>query len=677
VKQFRLDIPPEQAHRFVAALEALIASDLTHPGIAAPQAAGLEQDTPYLAQDFVAAEAFDVVVRDYGPAPVADALRVATQLGGALDFAAAVDVWHGSLHPRDVLVSADETRVTGLGIAQALRQIEVASPVRRPYTAPERLAGEAWDRRADIFSLAALVYEMLFGRRIAGYGPEAVDAIVPPEGSDVGVLRDLFARALAERPEDRFDTALAFADALHGALGTLTSSPRPPRTKRRRDTDPAIARAVASYRATRPARQPEPELPLISAAEAEDLPLTFAGPDEHADIAIAPDSAGGDVPVPVDPSGEADGPAGGAAMLDELSFRDPVDDGPRKSIDLLAGDADAPYDASTHEPADREDVSAPGADTPPPGDLDASARPGSTFSAPPTASDETASGTLSSVALEQTRSAVWPLVLALVVGVALGFAFGYSVGTRERPDEAATAARSVPAAAGEAPQATQTAPARPTDVPLPSSSAPGASGAAASPAGTSRTEGATPATGGAGGGTPAERRSTQPGRIAVRSTPSGARVSLDGREVGATPVTVRDLAPGLHVVRIAHQGYVTAERRVRIRTAQPAQSIEVVLAEARPARQAAPRPTAPDRTSGVPPGAPNAKAGSLMVDSRPAGARVFVDGRMVGTTPLLLDSVPAGEHAVRLEMAGFAPWSSAATVTGGERTRVSGSLEPR
>ena len=64
MKQFRLDIPPEQAHRFVAALEALIASDLTHPGIAAPQAAGLEQDTPYLAQDFVAAEAFDVVVRD-------------------------------------------------------------------------------------------------------------------------------------------------------------------------------------------------------------------------------------------------------------------------------------------------------------------------------------------------------------------------------------------------------------------------------------------------------------------------------------------------------------------------------------------------------------------------------------------------------------------------------------
>jgi len=55
-------------------------------------AAGLTDTLPYLAQDFVAAESFDVVIRDYGPAPVTEALRIATQLGGALDFAAAVNV---------------------------------------------------------------------------------------------------------------------------------------------------------------------------------------------------------------------------------------------------------------------------------------------------------------------------------------------------------------------------------------------------------------------------------------------------------------------------------------------------------------------------------------------------------------------------------------------------------
>ncbi len=66
-----------------------------------------------------------------------------------------------------------------------------------------------------------------------------------------------------------------------------------------------------------------------------------------------------------------------------------------------------------------------------------------------------------------------------------------------------------------------------------------------------------------------------------------------------------------------------------------------------------------------------------MVDSPPAGARVFVDGKMVGTTPMLLDAVAAGDHTVRLELDGFSPWTATSKVAGGERTRVSGSLEQR
>ena len=119
-------------------------------------------------QDFVAADSLDIVIREYGAAPPADALRVAAQLAGALDFAAAVDVAHGALHPRDVLLSADDTRLTGIGVARALERVGVAAPVRRPYTAPERIAGGDWDRRADVFSLAALIHELLWGRRVGG-----------------------------------------------------------------------------------------------------------------------------------------------------------------------------------------------------------------------------------------------------------------------------------------------------------------------------------------------------------------------------------------------------------------------------------------------------------------------------------------------------------------------------
>jgi hypothetical protein len=69
--------------------------------------------------------------------------------------------------------------------------------------------------------------------------------------------------------------------------------------------------------------------------------------------------------------------------------------------------------------------------------------------------------------------------------------------------------------------------------------------------------------------------------------------------------------------------------------------------------------------------------GSLMVDSRPSGARVLVDGKLVGTTPMLLDAVEVGEHAIRLELEEHSAWTTSIRVAPGTRGRVSGSLEPQ
>src|SRR5471032_2031227 len=87
VKLFKLDLPPERGHQLVAEFEQLIARNLTHPAIAAPLATGISDVSAYLVQDYVAADSLDLAVREYGPAPAADALRVAMQLAGALDFA--------------------------------------------------------------------------------------------------------------------------------------------------------------------------------------------------------------------------------------------------------------------------------------------------------------------------------------------------------------------------------------------------------------------------------------------------------------------------------------------------------------------------------------------------------------------------------------------------------------
>jgi serine/threonine protein kinase len=217
VKHFRLDLPPELVHQLVGDFERLIDAALKHPAVVAPVAAGIEGVTAYLAQDYVSAESLDITLRR-GPASVADSLRAATELAGALDAAAAVHIEHGVLHPRDVLLSADEVRLTGLGIARAVERVGVPTQVRRPYTAPERTIGSDWDRRVDAFALAVMIHEMLWGRRVSSAGDEAAGALTEIEGADLSRLRKVFRRALAKDPARRFDTALEFAGALNEAF---------------------------------------------------------------------------------------------------------------------------------------------------------------------------------------------------------------------------------------------------------------------------------------------------------------------------------------------------------------------------------------------------------------------------------------------------------------------------
>ena len=114
-----------------------------HPSIIAPFAAGADGSTAYLVQEYFVAESADVALKQYGPAPVPDAMRLIGQLAGALDFAAAAGVHHGALHPRDILVAPHEVRLSGLGVVEALERVGYRAPVRRPYAAPERAAGHA------------------------------------------------------------------------------------------------------------------------------------------------------------------------------------------------------------------------------------------------------------------------------------------------------------------------------------------------------------------------------------------------------------------------------------------------------------------------------------------------------------------------------------------------------
>jgi hypothetical protein len=281
-------------------------------------------------------------------------------------------------------------------------------------------------------------------------------------------------------------------------------------------------------------------------------------------------------------------------------------------------------------------------------------------------------------AIEQSRSAVWPLVLALIVGVAIGFAGGYGIGSRDRTALSSIAA--TPPAATQAPapaghdstevavaDAQKTTPVGSTgggDAPPAAPVAPPKPPAPPEKSETARTE-------------PSKAESAKPesadGRLLVRSSPAGARVFVDGHEYGKTPLAVRDLARGSHRVRVVREGYGTEERRIVLTVARPAQSMTVPLERDRSQIAQARKPMVDQKAET--PATAGPFSGPLTVESRPTGASVYLDGKLVGTTPLQLPEVAAGEHAVRLEHEGYRRWSSSVRVIATERNRVTASLE--
>ena len=69
------------------------------------------------------------------------------------------------------------------------------------------------------------------------------------------------------------------------------------------------------------------------------------------------------------------------------------------------------------------------------------------------------------------------------------------------------------------------------------------------------------------------------------------------------------------------------------------------------------------------------RPGGITVQSRPAGARVFVNDRLAGSTPVAISDLPAGPATVRIEMDGYQPWATTVRVGAGQQTRVAASLE--
>jgi hypothetical protein len=253
------------------------------------------------------------------------------------------------------------------------------------------------------------------------------------------------------------------------------------------------------------------------------------------------------------------------------------------------------------------------------------------------------------------------LVLALAAGAGGGWflrgrvAPGQDAGTEAAAPSGSTTAKPAPAGREFSEQAV---------TPPPSAAAP------PGPAATAPANRATPAP-----AVPPSAATPKPpvtGTLIVRSTPNGAGVTVNGRWRGRTPLTLEDLPLQKYDLRVVRQGFEPLVQAVVLTSDTPERALSLRLERLPPRAAARPAPAPAQRQDSI---ITSNYTGSIYVDSRPRGARVSIDGKAIGVTPVRVPEVRIGSHVVRLELPDHRIWSSSATVAAGQESRVTGSLE--
>jgi serine/threonine protein kinase/tetratricopeptide (TPR) repeat protein len=175
---------------------------------------------------------------------IEETLRIAAQVAGALDYAHRQGVIHRDIKPENILLHEGEAVVADFGIALAVREaggerltqtgLSLGTP---QYMSPEQATGDgALDARTDVYSLGAMVYEMLAGEPpITGPTAHAVIAkLLTERPTRLRTVRDTVplsldtavAKALAKVPADRFASAGEFLAALQQPVAPPPVAPR-------------------------------------------------------------------------------------------------------------------------------------------------------------------------------------------------------------------------------------------------------------------------------------------------------------------------------------------------------------------------------------------------------------------------------------------------------------------
>ena len=236
---------PDTRERFLR--EARTAARLAHPNVVPIYRADEAGGTAFFAMGFIEGESVAERLRDRGRFPPVVAVPILRSVAWALAYAHARGVVHRDVKPENILLERAtwRTLVTDFGIAHHTTLGDDAARLTQDghvlgtlhYMSPEQVNGEPLDGRSDLYALGVVAFQILSGRLpFEGLPMPAVlvahatrpapplHEVAPDVPASLAAVVD---RCLAKRPEDRYATGEALADALEQALA---EAPEPARS---------------------------------------------------------------------------------------------------------------------------------------------------------------------------------------------------------------------------------------------------------------------------------------------------------------------------------------------------------------------------------------------------------------------------------------------------------------
>src|SRR5688572_11326491 len=236
--------------RFLAEIE--VTANLQHPNLLPLFDSGEVSGLLFYVMPYVEGESLRARLEREKQLPVDEAIRIATAIAVALDYAHRHKVIHRDLKPENILLQEGQPLIADFGIALAVsnaggnRITQTGLSLGTPqYMSPEQATGDrVVDSRTDIYSLGAMAYEMLVGDppHHASTSQAIIAKVLTERPTSVRTARPsvpphvdaAIGKSLEKLAADRFATAKEFAESLEGRGAVSTTAYQPATTPRSR-----------------------------------------------------------------------------------------------------------------------------------------------------------------------------------------------------------------------------------------------------------------------------------------------------------------------------------------------------------------------------------------------------------------------------------------------------------